>query len=186
RMKLVELKLCHENGVNSITEIMFGYDGIVLAQNSANPALNLTLKQLALALAAKVPKNGKLVTNPYDSWNQIDPSLPQRKIQIYGPPASSGTQDALKTLVLARATKNMPVYDGSYTIIRRDGKYIPTGENDNLIVQRLAQNKTAFGLLGYSFLVENPAVLQAVSINGVEPTRKTISSGKYPVARSLF
>lgn len=185
-MRPAEWKMCQQHGVTNITEIAFGLDGIVLTQNKSLPPLNLTLKQLTLAVAAKVPKNGKLVENPYKYWSQIDPSLPHREILIYGPPTSSGTRDAFEKLVLARATKHMPVYDGAYTIIRRDGAYVPSGENDNLIVQKVAQNKTAIGIVGYSFLEENRSLIEAVTINGVRPTPKNISSGKYPIARSLF
>lgn len=186
RMKPVELKMCHKNGVNNITEIVFGYDGIVLVRKASLPTLDLSLKELTLAIAAKVPKNGELVPNPYQHWDEIDPSLPHRRILIYGPPTSSGTRDAFEKLIMARATKHMPVYDGAYTTIRRDGAYVPSGENDNLIVQKVAQNETAIGIVGYSFLEENSNLIEAVTLDGVTPTRKAISSGKYPVARSLF
>lgn len=186
RMRPSELKMCHANGVNNITEIVFGYDGIVLVQSKSLPPMNLSLKQLTLAIAAKVPQNGELIPNPYEYWNQIDPSLPHREILIYGPPTSSGTRDAFEEKVMARATKHMPVYDGAYTIIRRDGAYVPSGENDNLIVQKVAQNKTAIGIVGFSFLEENANLIEAVTLNDVKPTRDAISSGKYPVARSLF
>lgn len=181
-----EWKKCQKHGVTDITEIMFGLDGIVLTQNAALPPLNLTLKQLTLALAAKVPKNGKLVKNPYEYWSQIDPSLPHREILIYGPPKSSGTRDAFEKLVMARATKHMAGYDGAYTVIRRDNAYVPAGENDNLIVQRVAQSEHAIGIVGHSFLAENRGLIEGVTINGVEPTPRTISSGKYPIARSLY
>lgn len=182
---VAEFKMCQKNGVTNITEIMFGQDGIVLAQDESNPHWNLTRKQLTLALAAKVPKNGELVPNPYTNWNQIDPSLPDRKILIYGPPKSSGTRDAFEELVMAHATEQMKAYDGAYTVIRRD-VYVPGGENDNLLVQRIAQNPEAFAIFGFSFLAENRGIIDPVSIGGVKPTRENISSGDYPVARSLF
>ncbi len=186
QIKPSELQMCQENGVTDITEIMFGYDGIVLAQNDANPPIDLTLEQLTLAVAAEVPQDGELVDNPYTHWNQIDPSLPDREILIYGPPTSSGTRDAFEELVMADATEGMPGYDGAYTQIRRDGVYVPSGENDNLTVQKLSQNQTAFGILGFSFLEENRNQIQAATIGGVEPERPLISSGEYPVSRSLF
>lgn len=186
RMKPAELKMCRDHGVNKVTEIMFGYDGVVLVRNDSLPTLNLSLQQLTLAVAAKVPKNGQLVPNPYDYWDEIDPSLPHREILIYGPPTSSGTRDAFEKLVMARATQDMPVYDGAYTTIRRDGAYVPSGENDNLIVQKVAQNKTAIGIVGFPFLTENRSLIEAVTINGIKPTPATISSGQYPIARSLF
>lgn len=186
RMKPSELKLCQSNGVASVVEVKIGYDGIVFAQNKGNPALNLTREQITLAVAAEVPVDGGLVPNPYEKWSDIDPSLPDREILIYGPPTSSGTRDAFEELVMAYGSEHIKGYPGEYTKIRQDGHYVPAGENDNLIVQRLADNPVAFGIFGYSFLEENRSILQAASIDGVEPKRELISSGEYPVARSLF
>lgn len=186
RIELSEFKRCLENGVQNITEIVFGYDGIVLAQNRHNKQWNLTREQITLALAAKVPKNGELVPNPYTNWNQIDPSLPDREILVYGPPTSSGTRDAFEKLVMAYGSKHIEGYEGAYTTIRRDGAYVPGGENDNLLVQRIVQNPDAFAIFGYSFLAENRHLIEAVSIDGVLPRPDLISSGKYPVARSLY
>ncbi len=186
QMKPSEYKRCADNGVTDITEFVIGYDGIVLAQDKSNQALNLTREQITLAVAAKVPKNGELVKNPYDNWSEIDSSLPDREIVIYGPPTTSGTRDAFEELVMESATEEMPGYEEAYTSVRQDGAYVPSGENDNLIVQKIAQNKDAFGIFGYSFLEENPGKIQAASIDGVEPEPAAISSGEYPVARSLF
>lgn len=186
RIKMSEFKMCQENGVDQITEIVFGYDGIVFAQSAENPEINLTREQITLALAAKVPVEGELVDNPYTHWSEIDPSLPDREILVYGPPTSSGTRDAFEEMVLAYGSENIEGYDEAYTTIRRDGVYVPGGENDNLLVQRIAQNPDAFAVFGFSFLEENRSIIQGASIDGVEPKRDLISSGKYPVARSLF
>lgn len=181
-----ELELCHKHGVNKIVELKFGYDGIVIGYKDGLPQLKLTLKQLTLAVAKKVPKNGELVPNYYDTWSEIDPSLPDHEILIYGPPTSSGTRAAFEELVMARVTKQMEAYDGAYTAIRQDGRYVPVGENDNLIVQRVSQNPEAVGIFGFSFLAENRDAVDAAIINGVAPKREAISSGKYPLARSLY
>ncbi|WP_043527122.1 PstS family phosphate ABC transporter substrate-binding protein [Litchfieldella xinjiangensis] len=187
RIKASELERCEENGVTSVTEVKIGSDGIVFAQSSQNDALDLTLEQLFLAVAAKVPQDGELVDNPYQNWSDIDSSLPDRKISIYGPPSTSGTRDAFEELVMEAASSEMDVYGGeAYTDIRADGAYIDAGENDNLIVQRLSEDTGAFGIFGYSFLVENPDSLNAASIEGVEPEVEAISAGDYPIARSLF
>lgn len=186
RMKPSELTMCRDNGVEDITQIIVGADGIVVGQKKENADLDLTREQLTLAVAAQVPEDGQLVDNPYDRWNEIDTSLPDREIMIYGPPTSSGTRDAFEELVMAHATENMAGYDEAYTTIRQDGQYVPSGENDNLIVQKLAQNDSAVGIFGYSFLEENRNKIKAATIGGVEPERELISSGEYPVARSLF
>lgn len=187
RMKPSEFERCQENGVTDITEAKIGYDGIAFAQSNSNESLNLTREQLFLALAAQVPQDGQLVDNPYTRWSDIDPSLPDREIAVYGPPTTSGTRDAFEELVMEAASEEMEAYGGeAYTDIRSDGAYIDAGENDNLIVQRLSENTEAFGIFGYSFLEENADSLSGASIDGVAPEPEAISSGEYPVSRSLF
>jgi len=192
RMKIKEFKLCQSNGVTDITEVMIGFDGIAFAQSKENKVFDLTKKQLLLAVAAEVPSSdGKsLIKNPYKFWNEIDSSLPKREIIIYGPPTSSGTRDAFEDMVMLSFTKNLDIYKSSgykkYNRVRQDGVYIPSGENDNLIVQKLTKNKKAFGIFGYSFLVENEDRIIGAKIDGVAPTMQTISDREYPVSRSLF
>lgn len=185
RIKEKELKNNIEKGIETI-EVKIGYDGIALAQNKDSEDLDLTRKDILLAVAEEVPVNGKLVKNPYKYWNEINPSLPKREILVYGPPTSSGTRDSFEELVMEEASKKIKEYGGKYSKIRTDGVYVPAGENDNLIVQRLVKDKTAVGIFGYSFLEENSDRLKAAIIDNVEPTAENISSGKYPVARSMF
>ena len=187
RIKVSELERCIENGVTDVTEVKIGSDGIVFAQSSENEAVDLTLEQLFLAVAAKVPVDGELVDNPYQKWSDIDASLPDREISIYGPPSTSGTRDAFEELAMEVPSEEMEAYGGeAYTEIRSDGAYIDAGENDNLIVQRLSEDTDAFGIFGYSFLVENPNTLIAAAIDGVEAESEAISAGDYPIARSLW
>jgi len=200
RMKSKELTLCAKNGVKDITEVTIGFDGIAIAQSKTNKEINLTRKQIMLAVAAEVPNKAgtKLIANPYHFWNEIDASLPHRKITFYGPPTSSGTRDAFQDLVMKHLTKHMDVYTKlyktnkqenkkykKYKTIRTDGVYVPSGENDNLIVQKLIKDKSAFGIFGYSFLEENSDRVSAASIEGIQPEPAAISSGEYPVSRSL-
>lgn len=201
RMKTKEFVMCEKNGVTDITEAVVGYDGIAFAQDKTNKPFDITREQLALAVAEKVPsKDGKsLIANPYKKWSDIDASLPNREIIIYGPPKSSGTRDAFEELVMQKTFKKMSVYTDlykmdkkankkykKYSVVRQDGVYVPSGENDNIIVQKLTKNKNAFGIFGFSFLVENEDKLAGATINKVEPTPENISSSKYPVSRSLF
>ena len=201
RMKPKEFNLCNKNGVTDITEAVVGYDGIAIAQAKSNAPVSLTKKQLALAVAAEVPsKDGKrLIANPYKKWSDIDASLPNREIIVYGPPKSSGTRDAFEEMVMEKTIGKMSVYTDlykadkvankkykAYSEIRTDGVYVPSGENDNLIVAKLDKNKAAFGIFGYSFLAENQDKVQAAKIEGYTPTPDTIASAKYPIARSLF
>jgi phosphate transport system substrate-binding protein len=201
RMKAKEFKMCQENGVTDITEAVIGFDGIAIAQNKSNKPLELSKKHLLLAVAEEVPsKDGKsLIRNPYKKWSDIDSSLPDREIIIYGPPTSSGTRDAFEDMIMKGQTKKMDVYTSlykkdkvkykgykKYHKVRQDGIYVPSGENDNLIVQKLSKNPAAIGIFGYSFLIENDDKVAAAKINGVFPTPETISNGEYPISRSLF
>jgi len=186
RIKVSEFQRAMENGVDGIIEVVIGYDGIVLANNNKAERLELSLKDILLAVAAEVPQNGKLVKNPYKYWDEINSELPHNEILIYGPPTSSGTRDAFEDLVMEAASEEIAAYGGEYTKIRQDGVYVPAGENDNLIVQRLTKNPNAVGIFGYSFLEENADRLQGAVVDGYEPTPENISSGKYPVSRSLF
>ncbi len=192
RMKIKEFQRCDRNGVSDITELMFGYDGIVLAQDKDNTDFDISKRELLLAVAKKVPDpdGGGLVDNPYTHWNQINPEWPEREITIYGPPVSSGTRDAFEEMVLKYQTEQMKVYRDAglkgYRLIRTDGHYIPSGENDNLIVKKLSRNQDAFGIFGYSFLAENKDKLEGVTIDGVAPTVESIASKDYPISRSLY
>ena len=65
RIKSSEVELCAKNGVNEIVEVKIGFDGIVLANSKQAERVELSLKQLFLALAKEVPVDGELVPNPY-------------------------------------------------------------------------------------------------------------------------
>ena len=192
-----EKELCAKNGVLKIVEVPIGYDGIVIANGEGARVLDLSKKQIFLALAKDVPaKDGKLVLNPYVKWNEIDPKLPDQAIEVYGPPPTSGTRDAFIELIMEEAAKELPEYAKAYPdekarkkaagVLRQDGKYIDSGEDDNIIIQKLSSNKNAFGIFGYSFLEENKGKVQASSIGGIAPSMENIENGTYKVSRSLY
>lgn len=192
-----EKESCKGNGVGTITELPIGYDGIVIANSKSAKPLSLTKKQLFLALANKVPaKDGSLVTNPYKMWNEVDASLPAQKIEVYGPPPTSGTRDAFVEMVMEEGCKAFDEFKKAIPeekerkkacgMLREDGGYIDAGEDDNVIVQKLVSNKDALGIFGYSFLEENHGKVQGSTVDGVAPTEKTIENASYKVARSLF
>jgi len=193
RMKASEAKLCAANGVKDVTEIQIGLDGVVLATAHGTPIAGLTQKDLYLALA-KTPY-GK--PNKAKTWKDVNAKLPALPIRVYGPPTTSGTRDALGELLLTPPCEASPSmaalkksdeakFKAICTGIRTDGAYIEAGENDNLIVQKLAANLGTLGIFGYSFLEENSSKVKGVTINGVGPTYQTISSFKYSGARPLY
>lgn len=194
RMKTSEFELCASNGVNNITEFRIGSDGIVIASSKEAEHMDLTLEQLFLALGEKVPVDGKWVKNPNKTWSDVDSSLPNKAIQVMGPPPTSGTRDSFNELALMGGCSRLPeakameeaAMEATCQSIREDGAFIEAGENDNLIVQRLVSDKNMYGVFGYSFLEENADRLQAAELDGIAPTQDNIAEDKYPVARSLF
>jgi len=192
RITASEFETCKKNGVTPI-EIVVGFDGIVVANSKQGPAIQLTLEQIFLALAAKVPNaQGQLVDNPNKNWSDIAPNLPNAKIEVLGPPPTSGTRDAFNELAMLEGCKalqkrvNVQIDARACQQVRADGAFVEAGENDNIIVQRLVANPSAFGVFGYSFLEENRDKIQGARVNGVEDTVENISSGKYPLSRSLY
>lgn len=200
RMKKSEFDMCAKNGVTSITEVLLGYDGIVVANSNASEVMKVSRKELFLALAKEVPvKDGseKLIANPYKLWRDINPDLPANKIEVLGPPPTSGTRDAFAELVLEGGCKKFPwikaikkqnksKYKEICHSVREDHAYIEAGENDNLIVQKLTANPKAFGIFGFSFLDQNSDTLQGSIIDGQGPTFEAIADGSYPVSRPLY
>jgi len=201
-IKKGEFELCQKNGVKDIVELKVGFDGISIAQSKAGADTKLTMKQVFLALAEMVPdKDGKLVANPYKNWSDIDASLPNIKIEVLGPPPTSGTRDAfhelfmevgakafdsLKALEKADKENKTKDFEKVWKSLRKDGAYVEAGENDNVIVQKLEANKNAYGIFGYSFLEENTAKLKGVAVEGVVPSYEAIADGSYKGSRPLF
>jgi phosphate transport system substrate-binding protein len=199
-IKSSEVETCAKNGVNKITEITIGFDGIVVADAKNGPTFNVSRKDLYLALAKTVPdpKGGdKLVPNPYKTWKDVNASLPANEIEVLGPPPTSGTRDAFTELVMDAGCAEFPAlkalsksdpkaFQAACQGIREDGAYIEAGENDTLIVNKLVENTKALGIFGYSFLDQNADKIKGAHIDGVAPTFENISSGKYPVSRPLF
>jgi phosphate transport system substrate-binding protein len=193
RMKASEAKLCASNGVTQITEIQVGLDGVSFATAKSSPLQNLSQRDLYMAIA-KTPFGRP---NRAKTWHDVNGSLPNIPIRVYGPPPTSGTRDALGELILTppcEANASMAALKKSdetkfkaiCTGLREDGGYVEAGENDNLIVQKIEANPGTVGVFGYSYLEENQDRLRGITVNGVAPTYATISAFKYPGARPLY
>ena len=199
-IKKSEYDKCQANGVTGIIEVKIGYDGIVLANSKKTAPFRLTRKDIFMALAKNVPDpegGEKLVPNPYKTWKDVNPALPSSKIEVLGPPPTSGTRDAFVELAMeggakkfawikAMKKKDKKKYKGICHTVREDGAYIEAGENDNLIVQKLDANPDAIGIFGFSFLDQNTDKVQGSFVDGVQPTFEAIADGQYPVSRPLF
>ncbi len=214
RIKMSEFKKCQKNGVKDIVEVQIGFDGIAIANAKSAPEFKLTRKDIFMALAKEVPgkEAGKLIANPYKTWKDVNPSLPATKIEVLGPPPTSGTRDAFAELALeggckkfdwikqiksdskaakkagdkAKAKELKHKYKAICHTIREDGAYVEAGENDNLIVEKLTKNPNALGVFGFSFLDQNSDKVKGASVDGVAVTFDTVADGSYPVSRPLF
>ncbi|WP_162652736.1 substrate-binding domain-containing protein [Lentilitoribacter sp. Alg239-R112] len=199
RIKQSQIDDCAANGIKDIVEVKIGYDGIVIANSRESDALELTLQDVFLALAKDVPagEDGKTQANPYMMWSDIRPELPKTKIEVLGPPPTSGTRAAFVEIAMEGGCKSFSwikdlkkadksAYKQLCHTIREDGAFIEAGENDNLIVQKLQAAPTQFGIFGFSFLDQNSDVLQGALVDGVAPEFEKIAAGDYPVSRSLF
>ncbi|MFW2437695.1 MAG: substrate-binding domain-containing protein [Parvibaculales bacterium] len=204
RIKGKEFEKCQDNGID-MTEIVIGFDGIVIANSKNAPDLKLSLEQIYLATAKKVPDPNRPcqsnwcepIDNPYVKWSDIDSSLPNVKIEILGPPPTSGTRDAFQELAMSGGSKAYPhmnalkksdknLWKKLTRTVREDGAWIDAGENDNLMVSKLAANPDAVGVFGYSFLDQNSDKIKGSVVNSVQPTFENIAGGDYKISRSLY
>lgn len=198
RIKLSEIELCRKNGVHDIIEVKIGYDGIILANSIEARVMALSVRDIYLALAKNIPTaDGGTRPNPHQTWNDVNPDLAATRIEVLGPPPTSGTRDAFVELameagcqsfawVAALESTDNDSYRALCHTMREDGRFIMAGENDNFIVRKLVNNKTAFGIFGFSFLDQNYDKVQGSIVNGVEPTFENIAAQKYPISRPLY
>jgi len=199
-IKINEYNMCHENGVKDIVEVLIGYDGIAFANSKDSPQYSLTRQDIYLALAADIPNpdgSETFVKNSSITWQDVNDALPAVKIEVLGPPPTSGTRDAFVELALEGGCKAYPwvkalkkvnksEYKSRCHTIREDGAYIEAGENDNLIVSKLEANPSAFGIFGFSFLDQNAEKVQGSLVDGFAPTFESIADGDYSVSRPLY
>jgi phosphate transport system substrate-binding protein len=197
-IKASETALCASNGVTDIIPLEIGFDGIVVANSKLGPDFDITKTQLFLALAQDIPDGaGGFKANPYKSWNEVDPGLPDEPITVFGPPPTSGTRDAFVELGMEHGAETLPemaalkvsdsdAFKERAHTIRTDGAWIDFGENDAAVIQSLVKTPTAIGILGYSFLEQNGDRVKGASLAGVPATFDNINSGQYGLSRVMF
>lgn len=200
RIKASEFQMCQDNGVTDVIEVLIGFDGIAIANSVEAPQFDMTLQELFMALAAQVPNpdgSDTLVENPYETWADINPDFPANRIEVMGPPPTSGTRDAFvelameggcETFAFIKAMKesDKDAFKQLCHGMREDGAFIEAGENDNLIVQKLEANPDALGIFGFSFLEQNSDKVQSSIIDGFEADFDSIADGDYVISRPLY
>lgn len=194
QIKKIEIDQCASNGINNPIEVTLGKDAIVIVGSKQSKPMSLSLKQVYLALAEKVVINNNLVDNPYIKWSDIDSSLPNIKIEVLGPPPTSGTRDSFVELAmepgchqyLKDIKSDIKDTKSLCSKIRQDGSYIEAGENDNLIIRKLQNSPNSYGVFGYSYYEENLNILNAVKVENVLPSFETTIDGSYVLSRNLY
>jgi phosphate transport system substrate-binding protein len=204
KIKKDEIEECAKNGVKEIVEVQFGYDGIVFAVDAKGSDWALEPKDLYLALAAQVPKDGALVANPYKTWKEVNPALPDWPIAAYIPGEKHGTREVFEEKVLhagAKATGADKLFlakaegaddaakkkaaDKAAVKVRKDGAAVDIDGDYTETLARLSSNPKSVGVFGLSFYENNTDKLKVATISGVKPSVETVAAGKYPVSRPL-
>jgi phosphate transport system substrate-binding protein len=195
-----EFDTCQSNGAGDLIEVKIGYDAIVIASAKKAKPLDLSRKDLYLALAKQVPeptcKAGceKIIPNSYATWQQINPALGGGSIEVLGPTFSSGSMEVFADTIMdagcdsfvlaAKKTKPETDYKRLCRNLREDGVY--TEETGETIASRLATSTDVVGILNYSRVKANAARLQAAKLDGIAPDYNSIAQQTYPAAFPLF
>jgi phosphate transport system substrate-binding protein len=186
---------CRRNGVREIVALTIGFDGLVAFQSDSKAFNGLTKNDLYRALANEVLEDGRFRPNSYRNWNDINPALPAKPIQIIGPPPSSGTRHYIENFVLGEPCLAIlgKMSDLQRDIVRRrcerirtDGAYVDVGEDDAFLIESVLASNVAVGLVGYGQYLTHQQRLRAIPLDNVLPTFENISSGRYELSRPLF
>jgi phosphate transport system substrate-binding protein len=199
-MKKSEFEACQASGIKNIVEVKLGYGGVVLAHAKKQPALDVSRKDLFLALAKNVPDPkckhcDTLVPNPYKVWKEINPSLPDIKIEVIAPPFSSGIRELFEESVSRAGCESFPFiaawkksnkakYKETCFTTRKDGTIVE--ESGDVAVSMLAKNPNLLGFIPYEHYIRNTERLNGARIDGVAPDGQSIASLRYPIARPLY
>ncbi len=189
-----EAAICAANGVGAIEGLRIGSDGIVLAMSRQAAPFEVTREQLYRAVAKTIPLGGRLVANPYRRWREIDPALPDRPIAILGPAPNHGTRDAWVALVMIPACEKFPEIKAlswqerrrACQPVREDGVWTDVAGDYGVLLGKLVNDPGAVAVFTFSYLDQNRDKIQAAKVDGVAPSRESITAAAYPISRPLF
>lgn len=161
-----EREAAEANGIEPV-EFKIANDGLTVVINHDNTfAEDMTVEELKKLWEPAA--EGTVM-----KWSDIREGWPEEDIHLYGPGTDSGTFDYFTEEIVGEAKASR-------------GDYQPS-EDDNVIVQGVANDPYALGYFGYAYYMENQDSLKAVKVNGVEPTAETIEDGSYaPLSRPIF
>ena len=195
-----EVLVCAENGVTDIIEVRIGYDGIVFASQIDGPALTaFTPSDWFNALAAEMPMDGAMKTNPNMTWADANASLPTVEIAAFIPGTKHGTREVFEEKVLLQGCEDTGAMQAMMDLgmdedateaacmaVRTDGKSVDIDGDYTETLARIDSNQDGVGVFGLAFYENNTATLKVATMGGVAPSTETISSGQYPVSRPLY
>ena len=196
KIKDTEIKACAEAGVKDIIEVPFGKDGVVFANPVSKPSFAFKPEHIYMALAEQVPVDGKLVANPYSTWDQIDPAFPKQEITMYIPGEKHGTREVFEVKVLEEGCAAVGAEDlfkaagdkkaKGCAKVRKDGRSVDIDGDYTETLARVESNPDGIGVFGVSFYENNKDKVQVATVNGITASLETIQSGEYPVSRYLY
>lgn len=198
-IKSAEIEACAANGVSNIMEVRIGYDGIVFASDINGPDFALTPKDVFLALAKNVAKDGKTAPNDAATWKAVNDSLPDQEILTFIPGTKHGTREVFEEKVLIEGCKEagaLEVFakdlgdekkaEAACKEVRTDGKSVDIDGDYTETLARIASAKNAVGVFGLAFYESNTDKLKVATVNGITPSVDAIAKGEYPVSRPLY
>lgn len=190
RIKDSEREKCAENGVNDITEVRIGYDGIVFAVDKHNLGFeSLTVGQIYKALTSN---------NDFKTWNQVDSTLPNIAITAFIPGTKHGTREVFEEKVMLSGCEEIGEFDKFLEELgdkkKAQGKCMEVSMDKTIDIDgdytetlaRIDANKNAIGVFGLAFYYNNTSKLNVATIGGVVPSQETIATGAYPISRPLY
>ncbi len=199
-IKSSEVEACAAAGVTDIVEVRIGYDGIVFASDINGNSFAFTPADWYLALAAELPVDGAMVANPNTNWSQVNADFADQAIIAFIPGTKHGTREVFEEKVILQGCEDSGAMEAilginggdedaaeaSCMAIRTDGLSIDIDGDYTETLARIEANNEGIGVFGLAFFENNTDKLQVATINGVEPSTETISTGEYPVSRPLY
>ncbi len=215
RMREAEIAGCKDSGVEGIVEVKIAYDGVALAIAAPGPAskgeglaggaapaapMALGVRDLYLALARWVPDpdgSDRMVSNPYRTWHDVNPELPDTPIRVIGSATATGTRDTLEELGLEagcaqvepvrRITgRNRHRMAELCRPLREDGAWRELPGTDTDLAAALRADPGSIAVTGWHALTGNRAGLKTLAVEGVPPSPLAITTGVYALTRPIY
>jgi phosphate transport system substrate-binding protein len=183
-----------------IKELKVGHQAIAIARSKLYGPMQLSARDLFLALARQVPVPTDptvLMDNFYTTWNQVNSTLSYDRIHILGPGPGQAQGKLAAALLLEAGCNTYPWiadlrltdparYEDICTSVRGDGAYDVNAEGTAGYAERLEREPTVLAIFTLSEFEWSKDKLDASLIDGIGPSPETIAAASYPVSRTLY